>query len=207
MSGYWKSVLAAGVALAVSSGQAATVYRADAPDEGAQTDALISLYQTLCLDAFPDDAAVETALRARDAVPLSDQQVHDILHGDQGKGWLVTAAGTRFTVTIELPPFHACGVRTMMRAGMTDPAPYRALLDRYEHDKGKFRASPPKGFDQGALHSIGSVEGRVTPEGLIEAMIQVSTTLTDPVKRETGQTATEVRLVHQLIKPAAPGSS
>jgi hypothetical protein len=76
---------------------------------------LVDTFLDLCLNTFPDDNAVATKVKAAGHSPLSDQQVRQFLHDDPGRGWLINRGDTVLALTIELPPFHSCAVRTMVQ--------------------------------------------------------------------------------------------
>src|ERR1043165_9182807 len=101
-------------------------------EPAAQLAELIGLYDSVCLRAFPDDAAVAGTVEAQGGTPMSTAEARIYLHDDPGRGWNLTGRTGTFRITVEAPPFHACGVRTMTAAGFPDMAPYRALADRFE---------------------------------------------------------------------------
>jgi hypothetical protein len=75
---------------------------------------LVDTFLDLCLNVFPDDDAVAAKAKAAGHAPLSDEQVRQFLHNDPGRGWVVRRDDMVLAVTIELPPFHSCAVRTMV---------------------------------------------------------------------------------------------
>src|SRR3954464_13443481 len=103
---------------AVMPAAAAAQYETPAtpPEPAAQLAEMIELYDAVCLRAFPDDEAAARAMAARGATPMTDAEVRAILRDDPGRGWNVAGRTARFRLTIEGPPFHACGVRTMAAA-------------------------------------------------------------------------------------------
>jgi hypothetical protein len=176
---------------------AAAQYEAPAnpPDPAAHIAEMAALYDQICLTAFPDADAVARAVAERGAVPLSPQEVQAYLHDDPGRGWRIAGAAARFDVTIEDPPYHACGVRTMTAAGFPDLAPYRALADRYEEGK-NFQRIDTVTMNLGSVVSSGGGEGRMLGAGT-ETLLVFNTTPSEG-NRGNGQTAVEVRFVRQL---------
>ncbi|MET0269126.1 MAG: hypothetical protein ABW173_01740 [Sphingomonas sp.] len=197
MTGRAGRLLAMGLAM-LGAGAIAAPYIATAPDEDAQLAAMVDLYDSVCLRAFPDDAAVARAMTARGAAPLDAAGLRDTLHDDPGVGWTLRAAGALFTVTVEAPPFHACAVRTMTRAGFPDRRAYDRLAAAYRRGHPGFsRPETMKGM-AGTIDSTLTSEGREIPGGG-ETLIVASGKVTDPVLRKAGQTAIEVRFVHQIV--------
>jgi hypothetical protein len=181
---------------AAAAGQYATPV--NPPDPAAQLAELVEIYDTVCLRAFPDDAAVTRAMAARGAVPMGDAEVRIYLHDDPGRGWNLAGRTARFRLTVEAPPFHACGVRTMTAAGFPDMAPYRALADRFETGGG-WRGFGPQRMDVGNVHSTGAGEQR-EGRGGTEALMVFLSTPTDKT-RDAAHSAVEVRFVHQFSPP------
>jgi hypothetical protein len=165
------------------------------PDPRAQLAEQLDIYDAICLRAFPDDAAVDQAMTARGAIALTPQQVRTHLHDDPGRGWTIQGRTGRFTVTVENPPFHACGVRTMTVAGYADMAPYRALADRFEAGGG-FTPIPSISREIDNLTVTGAGEGRQGGPKGSETLLVVLTT-PSPSTRDAGHNAVEVRFVHQ----------
>jgi len=191
-------ILSAGLAIALPVAAAAQ-YEApvNPPDPAAHIAEMTALYEQVCLTAFPDADAVARAVAERGAVPLSPQEVQAYLHDDPGRGWRIAGATARFDVTIEDPPYHACGVRTMTAAGFPDLAPYRAVADRYEAG-GNYQRIGPVTMNLGSVVSSGGGEGRQR-DGGNETLLVFNTTPAEG-QRGNGQTGVEVRFVHQITR-------
>jgi hypothetical protein len=168
------------------------------PAPAAQLAEMIEIYDGICLRAFPDDQAVARAMAARGATAMADAEVRIYLHGDPGRGWNLTGRTARIQVTIELPPYHACGIRTMTAAGFPDMAPYRSLADRFERGGG-FRSFGPQSMEVGNVQTTGAGERRVTRGGTESLMVLLSTPSNK--SRNAAQSAVEVRFVHQFGPP------
>jgi hypothetical protein len=160
---------------------------------------MLTIFDGICLKAFPNDKAVAGAMTDRKAEPLSEAQVRRYLHSDPGVGWRIDGRTAAFDVTIEAPPFHACGVRTLTVAGFPDMAPYRALADRFEAGRG-YRPIAPYNQIAGNVHSWATGESRGLDDGASESLFSFSTTPT-PEVRKPGCDAVETRFVHQLAPP------
>ena len=168
---------------------------ADPPDPAAQLAELIEIYDAACLRAFPDDGAVAQAMAARGATAMGDAEVRIYLHDDPGRGWEIDGRTARFQLTVEAPPFHACGVRTMAATGFPDMAPYRALTDRFEAG-GSWQHFGPQTMDVGNIRSVGAGERRQL-RGSTESLMAFINTPIEKT-RDAGHNAVEVRFVHQI---------
>ena len=190
------SILAAAM-LAAAPGAAAAQYEtpANPAEPAAQLAELIALYDTLCLRAFPDDAAVARAATEHGATAMTSAEVPIYLHEDPGRGWNLRGRTGLFHITVEAPPFHACGIRTMTAAGFPDMAPYRALADRFEAGGG-YTIFPSVTRDVGNVRVSGGGERR-TDGDRAESLMVILSTPADKA-RDPAHSAVEVRFVHQI---------
>jgi hypothetical protein len=188
--------LAAAATPAAAAAQYETPVNPPAP--AAQLAELIELYDSVCLRAFPDDEAAARAAQARGAAAMSEAEVRGILRDDPGRGWNIAGRTARFQLTIEAPPFHACGVRTMTAAAFPDMAPYRALADRFE-EGGGYRSFGPQSMEVDDVHSTAAGERHDGP-GRTESLMVFLNTPSDKV-RDAAHSAIEVRFVHQIYTP------
>ncbi|MBI0474524.1 hypothetical protein D9601_03995 [Sphingomonas sp. MA1305] len=160
---------------------------------------MATLYDEICLHTFPDDAALDRLMSAKKATPLSASDVRIILRDDPGRGWLLRDGGERFTVTLELPPFHACSLRAAHpSAGPTDLTAYQRVAASYVARTGGFSAQPPIELDQGGIHIHGEIQTRALPNGDSDNLIVVDQRIADPSQLAAGTTATPLRFVHQI---------
>jgi hypothetical protein len=171
-------------------------------EPAAQLAEMLALYDQVCLHAFPDDKAVAVAMAGRRAEALVGDQIKRYLHDDPGIGWRVTGATGIFNLTVEAPPFHACGVRTMTPSGFADLGAYRALADTFEAGHGFQKIAPlDRVIDQ--VHTWGGGEMRHWSGG-DEGLLTIFSTPVDEA-RSHGDDSLEVRFVHQVIaQPPAP---
>lgn len=166
----------------------------------AQLSEMVALYDRVCLHAFPDDDALTREMVARHATAMSPAQVAIYLHDDPGTGWTVNGRSGVYRVTLEAPPFHACGVRTMTRAGFPDLGPYRRLVSAYEAAHGSFSAVPAiNGVAKGVRTSLAGESAMSDGGARGEAMLIAVGTPVEAHARARGDTAIEVRFVHQLM--------
>lgn len=165
----------------------------DPADPALHLQEMLELYDSVCLTAFPDDDAVARAMAARGATPLGEADIRRYLHDDPGIGWRIAGRTARFDVTIEAPPFHACGVRTLTVAGFPDMGPYRALAERFEAGGG-YQPFRPMTMTIGGARTTGGGEQRATATGGEALLAFVAT----PEHPRPGQEAVEVRFVHQF---------
>jgi hypothetical protein len=167
------------------------------PDPAAQLAEMIEIYDSICLRAFPDDAAVARAIDARGGAAMNAEEVRRRLHDDPGRGWNFGGRTARFEITIEAGPFHTCAVRTLTAAGFPDLAPYRALAARFEGNRG-FQRVAPMTRDVGDLHVTGAGERR---EGSAPESLLVILTTPGDKTRNAAHSAVEVRFAHQIYAP------
>ena len=165
------------------------------PEPAAQLAEMIELYDSVCLSAFPDDQAVARAMAARGATAMTEPEVRRLLHDDPGRGWNLAGRTARFQLTIEAPPYHACGVRTITVAGFPDMGPYRALADRFEAGGG-FQAIRSVTREIDNLTVTGAGEGRQGPNGAENLLVVLTTP--SRATRDAAHSAVEVRFVHQV---------
>jgi hypothetical protein len=170
------------------------------PDPAAQLAEMLSLYEPICLAAFPDDAAAERRALALGAAPMAPQRVRALLHDDPGRGWVFSGRTARFELTIEAAPFHACAVRTLTANAFPNVAAYRALAQRYTVTHGAFRRVGPIEQTSAGLHIAAFGDQADLGGGRTDALM-VLMTRPDEAHRRAGQTAIEVRFAHQLYAP------
>jgi hypothetical protein len=170
-------------------------------DADRRLSANVALYDKVCLQAFPDDKAVEASMIALKAQPLTTEDVKVTLGDDPGRAWeLADGSGT---VWIEFPPYHACSVRWNSPT-MVDFGPYRVIADGYEKRVGGFSAADPYDSDQGDIHVHAIGEQRDLPGGGTESLFIFDQHITDPERRAAGETGYSLRFVHQYAAPDAP---
>lgn len=168
------------------------------PTGDAALTRLVALYDEVCLQAFPIDGAVDKLMAARGATALTPAEVKVTLVNDPGRGWQVKDGDRDVYVFLELPPFHACSVRRFFTGGMPALAAYRTVADRFEADHPGFAPVSPYDADRGDLHVHAIGEQRLLPGGSQESLFVFDQHVIDPAKRAAGQTAINLRFVHQL---------
>jgi hypothetical protein len=159
-----------------------------------------ALYEEVCLNAFPDDKAVEALMTAREARPLSEQDVKITMRDDPARAWELDD-GT--TVWIEFPPYHACSVR-WSSTSFPDTSPYRAVADRYEQRQGGFTAADPYDSDVDDIHVHAVADQKQLQDGSWETLFLFDQQITDPARRANGETGYSLRFVHQYAPPERP---
>jgi hypothetical protein len=197
------TILAAAAALCVAGTAPAAGQRPyerpdPAPDAAAQLAEMLTLYDEICLKAFPDDAAVARAVEARGGVAMTGAEVKSILHDDPGRGWHIAGKTAPFNLTVEAPPYHACGVRTNTIAGFPSMQPYQDLVARYGQGR-TFQKVGPVNQEVGGNQSVGA--GDMTMRGSLAEGLLVFTVQPLPANRAVSGDAIQVRFVHQLVDP------
>jgi hypothetical protein len=164
---------------------------------------MTNLYEYACLKAFPDDKAVEALMTAQKARELTPEEVKITMGNDPARGWEL--ADGRATVWIEYPPFHACSVRWNAPA-IGDLSAYRLAADTYERAVGGFHPVDAYNADQGAIHVHGIGEKRTLRDKSTESLFVIDQQISDPKRREAGETGVVLRFVHQFgPAPSASG--
>ena len=199
-----RTILTAAAALwlggAAQAAEPRTYERPDpAPDPAAQLAEMLNLYEEVCLKAFPDDDAVAQAMAARGAAALDEAGVRRFLHDDPGRGWRLAGKTATFSLTVEAPPYHACGVRTNTVAGFPTMKPYDDLVQRYAGGR-KLEKIPPLSGDMDGAHTVGAGHGG--RKGRLAENLLVFTAQPLPANRAVAGDAIEVRFVHQLVDPS-----
>jgi hypothetical protein len=196
------TILAAAAALCVAGVAQASPRSYDrpdpAPDPAAQLAEMLTLYDDICLKTFPDDAAVARTLEARGAVAMSEAEVRSFLHDDPGRGWRIAGRTATFNLTVEAPPYHACGVRTNTVAGFPSMQPYRDLVERYANGR-SFQKIGPINREADGASSVGA--GDMGMKGSLAEGLLVFTAQPLPANRAAAGDAIQVRFVHQLVDP------
>lgn len=162
---------------------------------------MLTIYEDVCLVAFPDDAATDRRAQALGGQAMSAERVRSLLHDDPGRGFVFAGRTARFELTIENPPYHACAVRTMTASGFPDVAPYLALAGRYTAAHGRFRDAGPLDLSRDGLQILATAKQADLGGGRIDGLL-VLLTQVDQAHRQPGETAVEVRFAHQIYDPA-----
>jgi hypothetical protein len=164
---------------------------------------MITLYDQVCLTAFPDDKAVEALMMARAAKQLSPEEVKVTMRDDPARGWDLNDGGA--TLWIEYPPFHACSVRWNTPQAV-DLASYRVIAAKYEGLLGGFVPADPYDADQGDIHIHATGEQRTLSDRSLESLFIFEQHISNTKRREAGETGMVLRFVHQFAPPASNGA-
>jgi hypothetical protein len=155
---------------------------------------MTALYKAICLDAFPDDKAVELLMTAQEASPLSPDEVKVTMGDDPARAWQLKD-GTA-TVWIEFPPYHACSVR-WNAPEIGDLSEYRTISAGYEQSVGGFSPIQPYQTDYGDIHVHAVGDQRIDADGNSEALFVFDQSISNPKRRASGETGYSLRFVHQ----------
>lgn len=162
---------------------------------------MVALYDEVCLKTFPYDDQVDALMTAKGAKALTAEQAKVTLRDDPGRGWSIEDGDKAIQVMIELPPYHACSVRRMTAGGLTDAAAYRTAIDRFKQTRPGFTTVAPIEMDREDLHIRASGEQRNLSGGSAETLLVYEQAVTDAKRRAAGETAINLRFVHQLVTP------
>ena len=72
---------------------------------------IIEDFSAPCIEAFPDDAAVEAFASEQTLAPMSESELRRLLGRDPGEGWIGKGQSGTYILTIEKPPYHSCAIR------------------------------------------------------------------------------------------------
>jgi hypothetical protein len=161
------------------------------------------LYDQVCLKTFPDDEAVATLMKAQGARELSPDEVKVTMRDDPARGWELKGGGA--TVWVEFPPFHACSVR-WNAPQIGDLGVYRQVANAYEGSHGGFKPMAPLDGDQGVIHIHAVGEQRRLQSQATESLFVFDQHISDPKRREAGETGVVLRFVHQFTQPPQGGT-
>ncbi len=159
---------------------------------------MTTLYEQVCLKAFPNDGAVETLMNAQDARELSPDQVKVTMGNDPARAWELKGGGA--TVWIEFPPFHACSVRWNIPQ-MVGLGAYHAVAEAYESAGSGFKPIEAVDTEQSGIHIHTIGEQRILPSQATESLFVIDQHISDPKRREAGETGVVLRFVHQFTQP------
>lgn len=158
---------------------------------------MATLYDEICLKAFPDDGKLDKVVKAKGATALTPEEVRVTLVDDPGHGWRIADPGGDILVILELPPYHACSVRWSGPVGAPDWAPYQAVIAPYLAARSGWATLPPTQMDRGDVHISATMTGRMDARGS-EALMIFDQTPLDPTRRAAPDTKADRRFVHQL---------
>jgi hypothetical protein len=187
-----------GMMLAVAAqATAPNTTTAPAPLTDPRMAQMATLYDEICLRAFPDDGKLDKVVKAKGATALTPEEVRVTLVDDPGRGWRIADPGGDILVILELPPYHACSVRWSGPVGAPDWAPYQTVIAPYLAARGGWATLPPTQMDRGDVHISATMTGRMDAGGS-EALMIFDQTPIDPARRAAPDAKADRRFVHQL---------
>lgn len=168
---------------------------------------MAAIFAAFCIDRFPDDRALDADAQAKKLTAMTPQQVKQYLHDDPGRGWLIQGASGRYIMTVEMPPFHACAVRSMTPAGLTDAQRYADEIKAYaakQHEQISSlpmqSSKTPDGIDIHAYVSPLSGPGVRPRESFMLILSNYHGRVPNDFRADAkGGVGVEVRMVHQVV--------
>lgn len=196
----WTLMVAMGAGLMPGMG------RAEGPATVGNVEQMVQVFETVCLQAFPERRAVDGAMGQLGGTPLAAREVRTYLHDDPGRGWQLVRPEATYVVTIEEPPYRACAVRRMTPGGFPTRAPFDAAVQRYGAARKRALTPllsqsmrPPSGLD--IVATVQRVEGG-GPGGSTDSLMLFTSdyhgTYDGPFGKDAGKPGIELRYVHQL---------
>jgi len=153
---------------------------------------MVALYDEVCLQAFPDDAAVDAVMEAQGARALTPEEVRVTFRNDPGRGWLLDDGDRNIQIMLELPPYHACSVRRTTDGGFGDLTAYEAVTARYKATHPGFATVDDQAMDREGIRIRMSGELRELPDGRTETLYLFDQTHAD-------RPGVDIRFVHQIV--------
>src|SRR6185312_13041091 len=99
-----------------------------------------------------DDAAM-AALASGKGQAMTQAEVKVFLHEDPGQGWVLNGQDSKYVLTDEQPPYHACAIRRTTPLPL-DSAPLFAAAASYAAGQGEKLSAPQQTRFPGALPSL-----------------------------------------------------
>ena len=164
---------------------------------------MVSLYDEICLKAFPDDAAVDALMASKGARALTPEEVRVTFRNDPGRGWLLADGDRNIQVMLELPPYHACSVRRSTADGFGDLSAYRTVTAAFKATRPGFEAVEEQQADLDGRHIHMAGEARDLPNGGTETLYLFDQEFLDPARDGATETPVDIRFVHQIVSPDA----
>ncbi|MBC2666511.1 hypothetical protein H7F51_13365 [Novosphingobium flavum] len=158
---------------------------------------MAALYDEVCLRTFPDDKSVARLMAERGAEELSPAEVTVTMVDDPARAWRL--AGSKTTVWLEFPPFHACSVR-WNSPEIGDLSAYQAIAERYMASNDYHPMEPLEG-DRGDIHIRITGQRRDLPGDGAESLMMVVQNISNSARRAAGETGLSLRFVHQIAFP------
>jgi hypothetical protein len=118
----------------------------------AQAQELLQRFESLCIEKFPDEAAVVAAVESEGAVQLPEDEIRGVL-GGPGRGWALKGKTATFYLTLKAEPDRHCAVRSYANA-LFAPADWRIQLGNLLAAK---KQVMEKAFDYDQPHANGGV--------------------------------------------------
>ena len=164
----------------------------------------VALFSDLCLQKFPDDAGM-AALAGGKGQVLTPAEVKLFLHDDPGQGWVLNGQDSKYVLTDEHPPYHACAVRRTTPQ-VLDGGPLFAAALAYVTGQGEKLSPPQQTRFPGALPSLATVENTLDKNGQPTGEAFMYFVVSYPsVTRQDGSKSEpffDVRFVRQIYRKA-----
>jgi hypothetical protein len=94
------------------------------------------LFSSYCLEKFPDDAAVASAIAGNRLTKLDPDEASLFVRSKGGgEGWIIQGNGGRYVLTAEKPPYQACTIRHVVLKPFSTET-LNALADKFVAAKG-----------------------------------------------------------------------
>jgi hypothetical protein len=165
----------------------------------------IALFQTYCLEKFPDDDVLAAAAQDKKLRTLTSAEIRLFLRGDPGQGWLIEGESGKYILTDELPPIHACAIRHAVRSPFSAASVTQAA-EKFVAAKGHHLVAGPSLQSPlgGGITTSLSSQSEVTESGIPTGEAFLFAVVTYPAQMQAdGSQSTpfwEVRFVRQITR-------
>jgi len=124
-----------GLLLLLSSGARAQD-AASGPSATPSPEEFSRLFSSYCLEKFPDEAAVSSAIADSNLAKLDPDEARLFVRSKGGgDGWIIQGEGGRYVLTAEKPPYQACTIRHVVLKPFSTES-LNALADTFVAAKG-----------------------------------------------------------------------
>jgi hypothetical protein len=193
-----------GLLLLVNSGARA---QGAGPSETPSPEEFSRLFSSYCLEKFPDDAAVSSAIAGNNLAKLDPDEARLFVRSKGGgEGWIIQGDGGRYVLTAEKPPYQACTIRHVVLKPFSTQT-LNALADKFVAAKGNKLvdgASTERPMGDGIASAM-SYRNEVNARGLPTGEIFMFAVVAYPGSPGEGQPKQfwEVRFSRVILRNAA----
>ena len=192
--------------LLLVSGSGRAQDAAPGPSSTPSPEEFNGLFSSYCLEKFPDDAAVASAIADNKLTKLAPDAARLFVRSKGGgEGWIIQGVGGRYVLTAEKPPYLACTIRHVVLKPFSTEA-LNALADKFAAARGNRLvdgASTERPMGDGIASAM-SYRNEVNAKGVPTGEIFLFAVVGYPGSAAEGQPAQfwEVRFSRVILRDA-----